>query len=228
MLIKEKILQISRKLVYGSGNNSNENIALIKNYRLYKKHSALFIHIPKAAGVSFHYGIYGGDSLGHVPLNNYIKKYGEEKVNRLFKFTIVRNPYDRLASAYNYLKQGGRKKKNDIEYQNFIVKFKNFEDFVLNGFNTNEYLKIEHLLPQVYWLKNTDGQIRMDYIGRFETLETDFKKIIKLLGKNSEGYSLPFKNKSKNNQVQEFTPEMLQIVNGIYAEDFEMLGYDKI
>ena len=215
-------------LRFGNTNPTHQKIVTIKSWKLFKKRGHLFIHIPKAAGISFFYGIYGKESLGHVSIKEYIENYGEKSISKLFKFTITRNPYDRLSSAYNYLKEGGRGKKSDLEHKIIIDRYKSFEEFVLNVFLSDEYLKIEHLLPQVYWLKCANGLIKIDYIGRFETLDSDFNRIIKSIGKKPKDFSLPFKNKSRKSSTQEFTPAMIKIVNKVYAEDFEFLGYDKL
>jgi hypothetical protein len=225
MKIIKKLYNILR---YGNSKPSNQKIALVNSWRVFKNHSALFIHIPKAAGISFHQGIYKRESLGHVSIVAFIQQYGEKKIEDIFKFTIVRNPYDRLASAYNYLKQGGRNKNNDREYQKFIIKFENFEDFVLNGFDTDEYLTIEHLLPQVYWLYDDNGLVQMDYIGFFESIDKDFKIIASKIGKDATAHLLPQENKTLKKEEISFSPTMRSVVNRIYSEDFARFGYEKL
>ncbi|NDB30232.1 hypothetical protein EB155_09610 [archaeon] len=69
----------------------------------------LFIHIPKAGGTSILNFVkkYGDDQLG--PSSNWhnsVKYYSKEYRNSHFVFSFVRNPWDRLVSAYTYFTGG--------------------------------------------------------------------------------------------------------------------------
>ena len=116
------------------------------------KSKTIFIHIPKTAGVSLAKAIYGDVSFeGHrsfyfnsIALNIRNEEY--------FSFTIVRNPFDRLYSAYNFLKKGGMNHHDSLAFKTHLLKFNNFEDFVLNGLDNKLIFKITHLIPQHKYL----------------------------------------------------------------------------
>ena len=131
------------------------------------------------------------------------------------KFSIVRNPYDRLWSEYKF---NWRK----------LVKWEEFctEDF-LNGIRENpardhaSAMRVRHLLPQSRFFGPGD---RVDVL-RFETLEEDFYKMVINLGLPLR--KLPHANKSKGeSHVGKYDDHRVQVVKGFYREDLERFGYD--
>ncbi len=94
------------------------------------KHKAIFIHIPKVAGTSIANALFG-ESVGHRPLRRHVA-FCPELVEEYFKFTFVRNPYDRLFSAYNYFSShvGSRKHRDHRWASDYLSKFDSFERFV--------------------------------------------------------------------------------------------------
>lgn len=68
-----------------------------------KEKEIIFIHVPKCAGRSVRKAV-GLPRDGHDRALWY-KFHDPEKFRRYFKFTVVRNPWDRLVSAYFYLRQ---------------------------------------------------------------------------------------------------------------------------
>tara|TARA_R110000824_G_scaffold46931_1_gene134342 strand:- start:283 stop:999 length:717 start_codon:yes stop_codon:yes gene_type:complete len=81
------------------------------NLNLDKK--IMFFHIPKNAGVSIMtaFGLEKNKQINRSPVCalTTLDYYGEEYLKSLIKFSIIRNPYDRLVSLYHF-----RKTKNDL------------------------------------------------------------------------------------------------------------------
>ena len=133
----------------------NHRNLVIKNGTLlnaFYKSKTIFIHIPKTAGVSLVKAIYGDVTLsGHRSFyfNSIVLKTNKEKY---FSFSFIRNPFDRLYSTYMFLSKGGMNKHDRLAFENHLSKFKDFEDFVLNGLDRKIIYKIIHLIPQHQYL----------------------------------------------------------------------------
>ena len=129
-----------------------------------------------------------------------------------FRFTFVRNPFDRLVSSYNYL-TGGFGNEGDQKYGETLPK--SFKDFVHNGINLNWL----HLRPMRDWADS-----RIDYIGRFENINRDFVDISRIMGKYAK---LDHINKAPHKHYTEYyDDELKEIVGKVYAEDIEYFGYE--
>ena len=189
----------------------------------------IFIHIPKTAGISLYKGLFGCESFGHKTIRYYKKHLNKRQFRKCFKFTVVRNPYDRLLSAYNYLKKGGRGVQSDLEYKSYLEEVKSFEDFVINWLGKDEIMIIEHFFSQSYFLKDQHDKIELDFIAGFEKLDEDFEALSNKLKVSSK---LPNLNASeislKKDFMSKYNPDMINIVNNIYREDFENFGYDML
>ncbi len=67
----------------------------------------IFVHIPKAASVSVCRGLFGELAGGHAHIGVYQLAFSHLEFSSYFKFAFVRNPWDRLFSAYAFLRDGG-------------------------------------------------------------------------------------------------------------------------
>lgn len=176
-----------------------------------------FIHIPKTAGSSIRHHI---KELDNISLRNHHVDFGKIDVTKLgvncvenpdtIMFAVVRNPYDRFISAYNYIMNGGYHNGNDT--QNFIL----IKDLLLDEFldRINDFKeKVIHFVPQYYFI---DSRVN---IIKFEEKEEGLKAYGINLNKHL--------NKSKNKFITELTDEQKEKVYEAYKEDFEMFGYEK-
>ncbi len=76
------------------------------SYRPYDQHKCIFVHVPKSAGISVSMSLFGNLSGGHVPIRTYSLVFNKVEFDNYFKFAFVRNPWDRVASGYFYLRDG--------------------------------------------------------------------------------------------------------------------------
>lgn len=190
---------------------------------------SIFVHIPKAAGVSISKGLYGNLGGGHFMIREYQKAFSKTDFDNYFKFTLVRNPWDRLYSAYCFLKKGGFNQVDNLWAEKHLGQYDSFESFVLGFLNKDSIKSKIHFIPQVDFILSHDGECLVDYIGYFERIEQDYHKIYQsIYGHPPAG--LPQNNRTQNKSlsyVEAYTsPLMIEKVAEIYKEDIEFLGYD--
>ena len=200
------------------------------------KNKFIFVAIAKTACTSIHArlgGLHGRVAckqcnhppnraplpyIYHMFLKDIVRNHPETK--NFYKFAFVRNPYDRLVSAYHDF-------KHNSEHKNWahpIYKYNSFRDFVMD-FENSPCVNFIHLQPQFDYLE-TEGQINIDFIGRFENLREDFRKIEKEL--SLPHIDLPVTRVSKHKDYHHYYDEETKlIVRRIYKNDFEIFGYEK-
>lgn len=137
-----------------------------------------------------------------------------KELKDIFKFTIVRNPFDRFVSAFHFLQQ---------TYPNIISPNENFKDFVKtrfskDGITINKHF--HHQYPNAFFGK----EIFVDFIGRFENIENDWERIAQKINCSID---LPHDNMSIHEPYQNYyDDECIGIIEETYKYDLELLGYE--
>jgi len=174
------------------------------------KYKFIFIHITKNGGHSMakaifepliEDAIYSAD-LDHLYCDDYYKDY--------FKFTFVRNPWDRMVSSWSYK-------------LSYFYKGKDFKDFLLNyAWDENGAPTNKHWLDQHYHTHYKGNQF-VDFIGKFENIYDDWDIVCQTIGLK---YDLPHKNESNHDKYQKYyDQETKEIVESHYAKDIELFNY---
>jgi hypothetical protein len=133
--------------------------------------------------------------------------------NSYFKFTVIRNPWDRVYSWYKGVVRDPKICKNYGVKENI-----RFTDFV------KKFAGKKHLKPQTYWIRDYNGKIDMDYIIRFENLQEGFNEAMNILG--MEDWSLPHELKSKKDNYREkYDKNAKEIVQQTYKEEIVLFNY---
>ena len=191
------------------------------------KTDSIYIHIPKAGGVSIANSLYGNIGAGHFTWAQYDQLFADEFVRRAFKFAIVRNPWDRIHSAFHFLSKGAGRFDFDLGPFRKAVGGRSFEGFVLDALPTAEVQAMIHFRPCMDFLRGKDGGIgHLDFIGRFENMEQDFATIAARVNPQA---SLLHMNRTDGSRAdayrRAYTPEMVDTVAGLYADGIAALGY---
>ena len=191
---------------------------------LVRKPRSVFIHIPKTGGASIRRGFFQNEVDG--PKHGFIP----ERWQKRFKFAFVRNPYDRLISAWKMFSQGMDETVWERPEDHRGISLSAFMDIVEDESiefgakrRTAEEKIRHHTIPQTHPFNCLQFA---DFVGRFEVLEQDFAKVCEKLGIEFTG--LPNMNKSRGEAESEhFSDEGLRSrVQSYYKDDFEQLGYE--
>lgn len=142
-------------------------------------------------------------------------RYKKEWEN-VFKFTIIRNPFDRVVSAFFYLQQS----RGSI-----IDPSMSFSDFIEQGIYLPTFdPHFDPMIDRVFYR----SQCLVDFIGRVENLERDWLIISECIP--CQGH-LPHKNKSIREKdytkyyTKYYTDYSRKIIQDQYRGDLEIFGY---
>jgi len=183
----------------------------------------VFIHVPKCAGSSVARALFGSTPTGHMPLYWYEKQFNERYVN-YFKFAFVRDPLQRVHSAYSYLLQEAQHR--DKSAHELVNRYSDFDAFVDDWLRTENISRQIHFAPQHYFLQDSMGHINLDFIGRQENLNADFRRLCIHLHTKAE---LPHINQSPRPAHQSkdlCSAATRRRVREVYARDYELFAYD--
>jgi hypothetical protein len=195
------------------------------SYRGFDATRSIFVHIPKTAGVSVCEALYGTSVIGHARLRHYQVVYDWATYASYFKFAFVRNPWDRLVSAYEFLRAGGWHAGDRRWAAEHVTVYGSFEAFVRKGLPRPEVMAWRHFQPQRPFLADPlTGRIGVDFVGRFESLQADFRTIAERIGIRAE---LPHRNRSRaaTPYRDAYTPATAAVVRRLYARDVDAFGY---
>jgi hypothetical protein len=190
----------------------------------------LFVHIPKTAGNSIQSVLrnYSEDEIvalraeqdgierfglrnpnykikKHSTLVEYRAALGEARFRDLYKFTCVRNPWDRMVSYYfrpaRHVEGWDRKE---------------FRKLILKALSVTDYLRLDK--------READPFGNMDYIIRFENLPDDFRAVSARLG--IPAAQLPLYNRSNREHYSKYYDEELcELIRKRFTPEIERFGY---
>lgn len=190
----------------------------------------VFFRVPKVAGTSIHHGYFREHYLtlnkktSNRAFSEWHKNITYKQFESLFKFTFVRNPWDRFVSLYVYFTSWVSKYGSTLVHR-WKEDVPSFTDFTMNFgeiLETREDIK-NHAIPQTQFAY-CDGEMYVDFIGRFERLKEDFGDLLKML--NLKIGKLPHLTKTERLHYSHYYDEdTKKRVGSIYEEDIETFGY---
>ena len=207
----------------------------------------VFIHIPKTAGTSITaaiapFSLYKHEKMKttgkgfqvpyHVPIRLVSKIHSGIRDKHLirgrinftyFKFSVVRNPWDRMRSLWHIYGQykPKRLKKPEIPFKEFIFSLHKIK-------NDNVHRKIN--LPCSWWLTEKDGEsLRVDFVAKFENIEEDWKYICKRIGIDvplPHQNTRDWKTEGPTTYRKYYDSESRDKIARIFHEDIHRWGYE--
>jgi hypothetical protein len=208
-------------------------------------HRFIFFHVAKVAGLSLRNALRGytqepekfkikrplrqrngqvnplyamwESALTHATARETQKELGEP-FNQFYKFAFVRNPWDWQVSMYHFL----LKETTNPRY-GLVKSMAGFEDYL------EWVIRTEHPYPkgatklQKDMLADENGQLLVDFVGRFETLAEDFAHVCRVLKLEA---SLPHLNRSHHADYCAYYNERTRrLVADYFQADIELFGY---
>jgi hypothetical protein len=202
----------------------------------------IFVHIPRTGGTSIEvalnmfsnwrveninlmFGLISSSELKvHVGLTSFLQHLTARELKYLlpsefpifYRFTFVRNPWDRMVSIYSRMDPNMLMRAREVGLDLSNVSFNQFLE------RTEEFSHI-HLVPQCAFIFNACGICEIDFIGRYERLADDFRAVCARLGVNR---SLSRVNVTNRKDYHDYYSDITRkIVERRYKEDIEKFNY---
>lgn len=191
----------------------------------FRETGSIFIHVPKAAGTSISLALYGGN-IGHRRAADY-ERISRREFGRYYRFGFVRNPWDRLVSAYEFARSGGTDFVEPIPNSDYDSPvFSSFDRFVGEWLVGADLEALDVVFqPQWSFVCDRRGELLVDYIGRTESLEDDLGAVEQALGRTIQPERLNQTDRSVD-VSDYYTDETRDMVAEIYRRDIEMFHYE--
>ena len=210
------------------------------------KYNFLFVHIAKTGGTSvraalqtlrwrdpWYYPQFLCSRLSHLAGHRLGSKFPrhariiaaremlpEEFFQQLFKFAMVRNPWDLQVSSYHHIRR---------ERPHLLEHIKDFDQFIrwkLDPERPYQFHIDTSIQSQLDYLVDLHGKLLVDYIGRYESLQQDFAHICQVIG--APQLRLPHKRKASDRR-QDFrsyySDALAERVGDYFRRDIESLDY---
>lgn len=188
----------------------------------------VFVHVPRTAGTSITSALYGR-FIGHFGLVDLLA-VAPADVLALPRFTIVRNPWDRLVSAWSFASAGGGashhaaiRVHNPEQYA--VPEFATFERFVEEWLPAHDPKHIDGIFrPQQDYVLDRQGKLDFDHCGRLESLAATEEWLSDTLHRP---IAFTRQNASARTSYRDYyTPRLRDLVARMYAADIALLNYE--
>jgi chondroitin 4-sulfotransferase 11 len=193
---------------------------------VFRKAGVVFVHVPRSAGTSVTDVVFGR-FIGHFRIEQ-VLKCSPPDILQLPRFTIMRNPWDRAVSAYEFARAGGGvggERMIRIARPELYAgpEFSSFERFVKAFLAQKDLCRIDGVFrPQVYYAADSAGNLPFDHVGVFEKIEQTEQWLADTLGRP---ISFPRYNATKRTAYRQYyDAELRNIVGDLYASDVKAIG----
>lgn len=144
----------------------------------------------------------------------------QEVFEGLFKFAFVRNPWDLQVSSYHHIKR---------ERPHLLESDESFASFLQRKLDTDrpwQYHIDTSITPQSHYLIDLTGKQIVDFVGRYESLQSDFDTCCDRIGIPRQ--SLPHQRRAEGRSAYRdyYDTHTRELVATHFASDIEAFGYD--
>jgi hypothetical protein len=191
----------------------------------WRKAGCVFIHVPKSAGTSINYALYGR-TLGHYTYAEVYERW-PCVLEQCYVFSVVRDPYDRLVSAYKFARAGVTKDmgiSNPGFYQTH--EFRSFRSFVVEWLVYQDLNTVDHVFRPQYLYLCVSDKVMVDHVCRLENLSKDLEVVQEKMGRI---LTVEERNvtSSGENYANYYDDELYSVVYKLYEKDFLIFNYQK-
>jgi hypothetical protein len=173
-------------------------------------YSCIFVHQRKCAGCSIIRAFDLDPSMPdwHFMNDGILSPEYEAAPARYFRFSVIRNPWDRFVSGWKYLPSTRERDLHEL-----------LADLPREGADYRHLTRPQHAI-----LYGEDGRLIVDYLMRYETLQRDFDDVCDIIGKPRR--TLPHENKGDRAHYADYFDEVSRgAFLRQFSKDAELFGY---
>ena len=157
-------------------------------------------------------------SLWHAKAKD-VKREFPQEYNDFYKFAFVRNPWDWQVSYYHFILKETTHIRHEL-VKNMSGGFEEYLEWVI--VTKNPFPKGATKLQKEIIVEQ-NGELNIDYLGRYETINEDFNHVCQVLNLQT---SLPYLNQSKHRDYRGYYSDRTRkLVADNFQEDIELFGY---
>ena len=139
----------------------------------------------------------------------------QKQYDDYFKFTFVRNSWSRAYSWYkNVMRDEIHRTNHNIPPHCPFAEFLNLQ------------LGKGPLRSQLYWITDCNGEVVMDFVGRFERLEEDFAHVGEVLGLKNGRLPKLISSKPSDHYTQFYDDKTQALIANFYQEEIATFGFE--
>jgi len=151
---------------------------------------------------------------GHISYRELSQAVEADVLASYFTFAIVRHPIERFMSVCAFLA------RTDPSYDQDPL------GWCQKAFERDRFRQRVLVRPQSELLVNAAGELAIDFIGRYENLQTDLNSVLSRL--DLPAVTLQSRNVTQNEKpILEKDPSFVRELEEFYAEDFRLLNFDQ-
>ena len=188
------------------------------------KHKCIFIHIPRTAGSSIETSISKIGWVRHLDQKHMLASNAKELYkdywNDYFKFSIVRNPWDRMVSMTQYTPFYGPYIRNGLlNVDEYRKKWPRVE------LDPRSYTSkvTRHPTPDAVYLNILNEPL--DYIMRFETLEQDYNTLCHIIDCKNDLIHVEKNSKVDKHYTEYYDEPTKNKISQWYKKDITTFDY---
>ena len=146
----------------------------------------------------------------HIKARDVKERIPKEIWDSYYKFTVDRNPWDKVLSHYHFVRQRYSKYDQNISFE--------------------EYLDVAELPYNYTKYTDKDNNMIVDRVVRYENLNEELGEVFAQLGVPFEGSLGPTEKshyrKDRRPYQEVYTPEQRDAVSKLFEQEIQMLGYE--
>ena len=187
--------------------------------RAMRDRNLIFLHVPRVAGTSIAHALYGRHCIQHYSAR-YFKTVAPGFWKRADSFAVLRDPYDRFASSYAFIRSGGAEncRLSDVFLEQ-TAHIRSVDDY-LSFIEERDAFSLDFVMRPQSWFV-CDLKTGEPLVKRLFLYGRDHDVLTVYLSRHGVAH-LPWLNRSIRMPL-DFTARQKARIQKLYATDFQLV-----